>query len=1041
MTGNTIHNDNVKSIYGTGSDLQIYHDGNNSYIAESGTGLLNIFSNGTGINLLKNTGEFMAEFSTDGAVSLFYDNAIKLATTNTGISVTGDGAFSGNVDAVGIVKVGSANSEFSEGHLRFNYNGGAYIDQAVVTESIFFRTSNNFSLDTTALTISRNGDLTTGRNVTIAGDLTVNGTTTTVNSQTLAVVDPLIQLAKDNTANSLDIGLYGDYSDGTGRYLGLFSDASDGNKFKLFKGTTVEPTTTVNIGAAGYTAADLQVAAFEATSGTFSGQVVIDTGSYAPLKISRTSAQNVNVWFHNTVNERYLGTSDDGELHWGSSVDANSNPSIITTVGTTTNVNIAGSLTGTSASFSGSIGIGSTAGLAKLNITKDNTSGNALEILNSGSSRSLDINHNADGTGTTDDIVRISNNSVRKVTIDNAGNTTFTSSLTGTSASFSASISASGNSNSFGNTTTAALSTSSISSTGSLAISGNSNSIGITTFTGALTGTSAAFSGSVQVGATTGYTTISQGAFFSKGGGNMFTGNILAGAAITPVYKIQRNDATKFSIGLGTVDELAFIAPDGLAKMLIDTSGNAGIFGKLGIGAAFGSAMLDVRGNSDSSDVLVQLDNNKYGSTDTSGETKIRFGWLNHSAAGIAAYKDGTVNRTGFKFYTEVGFNAETLAMQLTSAGNLIIGSENDPYLAMVSSGGNGYNQRFRMSGYADGGTYGGGFKIQTRNDANVFNDALLINRNGDVIINDAGGNAGLTMQGGAANNETYIIGQGITGVSNGGFSIRNSSEAKDVIVFQDITGNVGIGTDSPYQKTVINGHLAFTTGTAATDYASDVRRNGIGWQASAGVGNLSAFITSNTVGSWGGDLRFYTRGAGSGSLIEGMVIDSVGNVVFKNGTLKIGDSTTAELLIIPTTNNTAPALLQFHKEDNGSSTVLQFLHQSAEKGSISYTNTTTTYNTTSDYRLKEDLQDFNGLDKVSKIPVYDFKWKTDESRSYGVMAHELQEVLPDAVSGEKDAEEMQGVDYSKIVPLLVKSIQELTAKVEMLEKNCQCKN
>ena len=50
-------------------------------------------------------------------------------------------------------------------------------------------------------------------------------------------------------------------------------------------------------------------------------------------------------------------------------------------------------------------------------------------------------------------------------------------------------------------------------------------------------------------------------------------------------------------------------------------------------------------------------------------------------------------------------------------------------------------------------------------------------------------------------------------------------------------------------------------------------------------------------------------------------------------------------------------------------------------------------------------------------------------------MAHELEEVLPDAVSGEKDAEEMQGVDYSKIVPLLVKSIQELKAEIELLKK------
>jgi glycerol-3-phosphate responsive antiterminator len=55
-------------------------------------------------------------------------------------------------------------------------------------------------------------------------------------------------------------------------------------------------------------------------------------------------------------------------------------------------------------------------------------------------------------------------------------------------------------------------------------------------------------------------------------------------------------------------------------------------------------------------------------------------------------------------------------------------------------------------------------------------------------------------------------------------------------------------------------------------------------------------------------------------------------------------------------------------------------------------------------------------------------------------MAHELQEVLPQAVSGNKDAEEMQSVDYSKIVPLLVKSIQELKAEVDKLKKECKCK-
>jgi len=108
--------------------------------------------------------------------------------------------------------------------------------------------------------------------------------------------------------------------------------------------------------------------------------------------------------------------------------------------------------------------------------------------------------------------------------------------------------------------------------------------------------------------------------------------------------------------------------------------------------------------------------------------------------------------------------------------------------------------------------------------------------------------------------------------------------------------------------------------------------------------------------------------------------------------------------------------------------------------GEINTGGSSTTYNTSSDYRLKENLQDFKGLDMISKIPVYDFKWKIDKSRSYGVMAHELQEVLPQAVSGKKDNINDKGkikpqqVDYSKIVPLLVKSIQELEARLKILE-------
>jgi hypothetical protein len=112
----------------------------------------------------------------------------------------------------------------------------------------------------------------------------------------------------------------------------------------------------------------------------------------------------------------------------------------------------------------------------------------------------------------------------------------------------------------------------------------------------------------------------------------------------------------------------------------------------------------------------------------------------------------------------------------------------------------------------------------------------------------------------------------------------------------------------------------------------------------------------------------------------------------------------------------------------------IQFRRNGSAVGDITTTTTSTAYNTSSDYRLKQDLKDFNGLSLVNQINVYDYQWKSDNTRSYGVMAHELQSVLPYAVTGVKDGEKMQGVDYSKIVPILIKSIKELKAEIETLK-------
>ena len=120
-----------------------------------------------------------------------------------------------------------------------------------------------------------NNEITFGlpNNVTISGNLTVSGTTTTVDSTTLSVADPLISLATgNNSSDAVDIGLYGlyDTSGSTDLYSGLFRDANDSGKWKLFKDLQAAPTTTVNTGGTGYAVATL-VANLESSSVTITG--------------------------------------------------------------------------------------------------------------------------------------------------------------------------------------------------------------------------------------------------------------------------------------------------------------------------------------------------------------------------------------------------------------------------------------------------------------------------------------------------------------------------------------------------------------------------------------------------------------------------------------------------------------------------------------------------------------------------------------------------------------------------------------------------
>jgi hypothetical protein len=129
------------------------------------------------------------------------------------------------------------------------------------------------------------------------------------------------------------------------------------------------------------------------------------------------------------------------------------------------------------------------------------------------------------------------------------------------------------------------------------------------------------------------------------------------------------------------------------------------------------------------------------------------------------------------------------------------------------------------------------------------------------------------------------------------------------------------------------------------------------------------------------------------------------------------------------------PGYINLNRDDTASATQIQFGKNGSVAGSI-VTTSSTTYNTTSDRRAKEnvvDAQDAGEL--IDGIRVREFDWKNSgEHQRYGMVAQELLEVAPEVVHQPENEEQMMGVDYSKLVPMLVKEIQSLRARVAELE-------
>jgi hypothetical protein len=171
------------------------------------------------------------------------------------------------------------------------------------------------------------------------------------------------------------------------------------------------------------------------------------------------------------------------------------------------------------------------------------------------------------------------------------------------------------------------------------------------------------------------------------------------------------------------------------------------------------------------------------------------------------------------------------------------------------------------------------------------------------------------------------------------------------------------------------------------------------------------------------------------------MSISSIGNLLVGTTSATINNSNS--FVVLPSNGGAGGVTVTNHLAGSASGAVYAYYgYNGASIGGVVQNGTTAvSYNTTSDYRLKENVTPITvGLATVSALKPVTYDWVGAEEKGEGFIAHELQTVIPHAVTGEKDAVDAegnpvyQGVDYSKIVVHLVAAIQELSAEVEALK-------
>ena len=311
---------------------------------------------------------------------------------------------------------------------------------------------------------------------------------------------------------------------------------------------------------------------------------------------------------------------------------------------------------------------------------------------------------------------------------------------------------------------------------------------------------------------------------------------------------------------------------------------------------------------------------------------------------------------------------------------------------------------------------------------------------------------------------------------SGGAIDVDASAPADSLAI--ESSGKVGIGTSSP------NGVLTLDRSTNTNADTMYILR-GSGNSLPASIDTQTALLVQNRSDTFSTNISIIADDVGASSVnlgdqsdenagrisylhdVNAMQFNTNGNTermrISSGGSLSINDSISTlngitgflhvntnngnvyGINIDKLRNNTSGSggIQVKRNETAGESDVLRITSSGgSEIGSIRSSNSGTSFNTTSDYRLKENLVDLtDGIIRLKQLPVHRFNFISDPDVTVdGFLAHEAQEVVPEAVSGVKDAVNEEGaikpqsIDQSKLVPLLTGALQEAIAKIETLE-------